>query len=477
MAVTIRKHADVYPLRPSITCADLLRFCQSAYRRVDPFAHSRLWPAKIPICTHLAGILALAALTGCSQKLPSCLEAASAKSVKASIPAKPRSSAVPTRALFIGIDGSGSMVGHTRAANPSAWLSLLKAINLSTETLGLQSTPYRIGGGLATKLPTRSVTIASNPCFFEGCAPFQPPVASSLQTLWGIPFPGSQPPLRLLISDLEVNQNDISSLIAGIKSDLARGASVGVLALKLPFTGKVFESQGIPFFEGSLNRPVYLLATGSLTQVRELLDEIRKNMAQMGVQSQELSILDDSQSGQPLKAVDAGVLPPNLGYVGVPLQLRSGNYSPGLNSDYRFIQLKPGATGFSVSTIKPWSGGTTRPDLGLVRLERIPLATDESTSPGGVKIRKMLVAGSHLRLEFDVPSTTPAGVLRATINVLPEQWWIDWDRPYSLETKPAQKAATTQGLLLLLTTLGSEIREARGAPPAATLCMVFQPST
>jgi hypothetical protein len=200
-------------------------------------------------------------------------------------------------------------------------------------------------------------------------------------------------------------------------------------------------------------------------------------MAQMGVQSQELSILDDSQSGQPLKAVDAGVLPPNLGYVGVPLQLRSGNYSPGLNSDYRFIQLKPGATGFSVSTIKPWSGGTTRPDLGLVRLERIPLATDESTSPGGVKIRKMLVAGSHLRLEFDVPSTTPAGVLRATINVLPEQWWIDWDRPYSLETKPAQKAATTQGLLLLLTTLGSEIREARGAPPAATLCMVFQPST
>jgi hypothetical protein len=158
----------------------------------------------------------------------------------------------------------------------------------------------------------------------------------------------------------------------------------------------------------------------------------------------------------------------------VPVQFSSGRYNSGSNGDYRFIQLKPGATGFSVMTIKPWSGGTTRPDLGLVRLERIPLGADESSSIGGVKIRQMLVAGSHLRLDLDVPPSTPSGALRATIYTLPEQWWIDWDRENRNDLKPAQKAEKTEGLLLLLNTLSTEIRQARGAPPAATLCMALQ---
>lgn len=86
----------------------------------------------------------------------------------------------------------------------------------------------------------------------------------------------------------------------------------------------------------------------------------------------------------------------------------------------------------------------------------------------------MLVAGSHLRLDFDLPPSTPSGALRATIASMPEQWWIDWDREHRKDAKPEEQAATTDGLLLLLSTLSSEIREARGAPPAATLCMAFQ---
>jgi hypothetical protein len=81
------------------------------------------------------------------------------------------------------------------------------------------------------------------------------------------------------------------------------------------------------------------------------------------------------------------------------------------------------------------------------------------------------VAGSQLRLDLDVPPSTPSGALRATIPVLPEQWWIDWDRDDPKATKAEEK---TEGLLLLLTTLGSQVREGRGAAPAATLCMAFQ---
>lgn len=427
-----------------------------------------------PVCLTLLGLLAL---TGCSKKLPPCVQVEPTRGAKPGVagtskpPAPPlQRRPVAAKELLIGIDGSGSMLGHARASDPSAWLRLLQSVNLSAQTLDLQARAFRVGGGTAATLPNRSATPASNPCFFEGCAPFQP-VASSLQTLWEVPAPGQSPPLRLLISDLEVNQSDISTLIAGIQNDLVKGASAGVLALKLPFAGQVFNSQGQPFYKGTLQRPVYLLATGPAEQVRSLLEEIRKNMAQKGVRSQELSLFNVVAGAPSLTAKDAKPIPAEQGAVGLPLLLGSGRFNPTSNSDYRFIQLKPGATGFSVMTIKPWSGGTSRPDLGLVRLERIPLTADESPSAGEVKIRSMLVAGSQLRLDLDVPPSTPSGALRATIPVLPEQWWIDWDRDDPKATKAEEK---TEGLLLLLTTLGSQVREGRGAAPAATLCMAFQ---
>lgn len=435
------------------------------------------WPA-------LLGIFALVSVAGCSQILPPCAETFPAKAVKHTTTGTPSGTAttpapstprIPAAAkeVLIGIDGSGSMSGHARFADQSAWLGLLRSVNLSRQTLGLQARSLRVGGGIATQLASGSTASASNPCFFEGCPPFKP-VASSLQTLWQFPYPGQSPPLRLLISDLEVNEGEVTPLVAGIQTDLAKGASAGVLALKLPFTGPVFNSQGQRFFEGTLNRPLYLLATGPANQVKALLEEIRKIMAQKGIQSQELSLFGDLNSTPSLTARDARVIPPERGAVGVPVQFSSGRYNSGSNGDYRFIQLKPGATGFSVMTIKPWSGGTTRPDLGLVRLERIPLGADESSSIGGVKIRQMLVAGSQLRLDLDVPPSTPSGALRATIYTLPEQWWIDWDRENRNDLKPAQKAEKTEGLLLLLNTLSTEIRQARGAPPAATLCMALQ---
>lgn len=442
--------------------------------RVLPTSHAM--PTSAGLFLIVAAVLSLA---GCSLKLPACVESTASK---ASLPKKPGAAPSATTApqapasskvLMIGIDGSDSMLGHAQASG-AAWLHLLQSVNLAAETLpDLQARTFRVGGGSALKLSTDSATAASNPCFFKGCSPFQP-VPSSLQTLWQVPHPGQSPPLRLLISDLEVNMGDISALVATIKTDVTKGASAGVLALKLPFDGQVFDSQAQPFFKGKLNRPIYLLATGPASQVADLLGEIRKIMAQKGVQSQELSFFGGPNNPPSLTARDARVIPPEAGAIGVPVQLSLGHINPSTNGDYRFIQLKPKATGFSVMTIKPWSGGTPRPDLGLVRLERIPLRSDETTSPGGIKIRRMLVAGSHLRLDLDVPRSTPSGALRATIPDLPEQWWIDWDRNTGSDATPAQKAETTEGLLLLLNTLSSEIRQARGAPPAATLCMAFQ---
>ena len=57
------------------------------------------------------------------------------------------------------------------------------------------------------------------------------------------------------MSDLEVNQNDISNLVGAIRTDLARGAAVGVLAMKLPFEGEVFNATGRVIHSGGSSAP------------------------------------------------------------------------------------------------------------------------------------------------------------------------------------------------------------------------------
>jgi hypothetical protein len=375
--------------------------------------------------------------------------------------------------ILIGIDGSGSMLGHARASDASRWLSLLQSINLSTQTQGLAARAYRIGAGTAQALNSESVTAARNPCFFQGCAPF-PAVASSLQTLWEVNVPGGATPLRLLVSDLEVNQNDISTLIGAIRKDLSKGASAGVLALKLPFEGQVFDASGKPVFSGKLDRPVYLLATGSAVQVREVLEEIRKNMALKGVSSQQLSILDAQSEPKTLTISSATLIPQTIGRSGEPLRLGGNTYNPSSHSQYRFAKLRDGSTGIALATIQPWSGGVTRPDLGLVKLERIPLSPNDSIDPGGISLKSMSVAGSNLRLELEIPPSAPAGAIRATIprGSLPEQWWIEWDKHDPKATDAKEK---TEGLLLLMTTLGQQVQaRSPSKAPAAALCFAFQ---
>lgn len=415
-------------------------------------------------------LAALALLTGCSPALPPCVvdESSDAGNGKTSTVVASAS----TKELLIGIDGSGSMLGHVQVADASQWLKLLQSVNLSAQTLGLNAKGYRVGGGEANLIAGSPVQGATEPCFFQGCGPYTP-ISSSLQTLWTIPVPTKGTPLRVLISDLEVNQSDISALISGIRQDLAKGASAGILALKLPFEGQVFNPQGQPLIAGKLNRPVYLLATGEATQVRQLLEEVRKTMALKGVSSQELSMLDAEAEVNTLTAKSALPVPGSMGDIGLPLRLNNQQFSPTNNPHYQFIKLKPGATGILLASVKPWSGGTTRPNLGLVNVERIPLGGG-STSTGGIQLKTMTVAGSNLRMELAIPASATSGAIRATVAAgsMPEQWWLEWDRD---DAKAKNAGEKTEGLLLLLTTLGQQVRGGSSSrAPAAAFCVAFQ---
>ena len=410
-------------------------------------------------------LLSLWMLLGCTPQLPSCAR----KVGNAPNPIKTKAATQ----VLIGIDGSDSMLGYSDVTATSGWRNLLQAVNLSTSTQGLSLKVFRIGGAKAQFISSANVTqAAADPCFFKDCGNF-PSVASGLQTLWDVKPVAGNLPLRLLISDLEVNQDDSSSLITGIRKDLLRGASAGILALKLPFKGKVFNSQGINIYTGKLNRPIYLLASGKPEQVRSLLTEIKKNMALKGVSTKEISMLDGKSVSKTLKIKSASAVPFKKGKSNSPIRLFGSTYSPANNSEYKFVRLSPGATGIAIATVVPWSGGTTRPDIGLVRIERIPVNPNDSSDLEGVRLRSMSVAGKNVRLEIDIPSSTPSGLLRATIprGSLPEQWWLDWDRSEPISSNSKEK---TQGLLLLLTKLSEQIASRKPGTPAAELCVAYQ---
>lgn len=407
------------------------------------------------------------ALQACHyERLPDCVIKTPAPQVK---PAPGNA-----KQLMVGIDGSGSMLGYAQAADSTLWRSLLQSLNLSAKTTGLTTEAFRIGGGKAQPLSGLSITQATDPCFFSGCGSY-PAVASSLETLWDLQVAGGSPPVRLLVTDLEVNQSDITNLVGGIRKDLARGVAAGVLALKLPFQGQIFNSFGKSIFTGKLNRPIYLLATGQADQVRSFLEDMRRNMALKGVRTEEVTILDASVAAPTLTVVSVMAIPPNQGGTGINISLDGISYGASNNQDYGFVALNPGANGIELSTVQSWSGGSTRPDLGLVKLERIPLGPNGRKSLDGIRLKSMSVAGSNLRLELEIPNTVPDGALRATVprGNLPEQWWIDWDRSDPSATNAKEQ---TDGLLSLMTKVSEEVYST-SSTPAAALCVVFKHTT
>jgi len=419
-------------------------------------------------CFALAAATVLAfAAHGCSvAKLPDCLEPSAKAPVAKGIP--------PSRQALIGIDGSASMAGFLKGSGGGeAWKQLLKAIKLTATGYGATAV-YRIGGSSGTAVG--AITEAADPCFFGGC-PGRPSLASSLHTLWTIPKTGVVPPLRVILSDLEVNQGDISALRQAIQDDLARGASIGVLGVRLPFEGTVFDSEARRLFVGKANRPVYLLTTGPRQSVETFLDGVRQNLALSGFNGPiERSLLGAGPST--LMAETAWGEPRGSEQTGVPIQIGTNTFNQGTNSTYQLVKLLPGATGLAVSSSKQLGGGKVAGSpapAGLMTLT--PLAVAGAAAGGslqGVAVKGLAVSGGQLVARFAIPPGTPAGAFRATVEAggLPEPWWLNWSRS---DPTSASARDQTDNLLLTLTSL-SRAAVPAGSPPAVAFCVAFSTS-
>jgi hypothetical protein len=374
--------------------------------------------------------------------------------------------------VLIGIDGSGSMLGYVQASNRNVWPRLLQSISQGILLEGLQPITYRIGAGTAEGPLKGSVTQATNPCFFKGCEDYAP-VASSLETLWTIQGEGRVLPLRLLVSDLEVNQSDISSLLAGIQPDLAKGASAGILGIKAPFTGDVFGANGQIIQRGNVSRPLFILATGPVDQVRSVLDEVKKTLSLKGITDTRVTIIDRKNSQEAKLAKWIGGVPAQAASPEAIVRLSGQTFSPAQNPGYQFIRLNPGATGLAIATTKAWSTGTERTDFGIADLEKLQIADGKSQAAEGLQVRSIEISGSNVRVGINVDRSAASGLYRVVIPAgsMPEEWWVSWDRAEEDKTNVGGK---TQGLLLLMTTLSRQITGAANAPPAAALCIALQ---
>ena len=372
--------------------------------------------------------------------------------------------------LDLGIDGSGSMLGLTGSSEAlTTWRSLLKGVNLAAASEGLTLQSKRVGSGSSTKF--ESPLEAADPCFFRGCGGFKP-VTSSLDSLWKEPgLDQGQIPLRMVLSDLEVNNGDIAKLVGAIKPHVEAGAVIAVLALQLPFQGQVYNSRGEVIHQGEAKRPIFLLATGPRDQLHTLMRSVKTKAALAGVPagSMKLTHLEDQANRTTLTAQSRRGLPADAVGGGVPIRLGGTTYSPAQNAGYQFAKLFSNAKGLILSS-SITGNETWRPDLGLIQLEEIPLP-GHSGSLNGVSIGGFAVNGSNLSVKIDLSSANDGQSIRASVprGQLPEPWWLQWNRSAQGDNDTPENQ--TDGLMLLMTSLG-KLMVAPGTTPAAAFCLL-----
>jgi hypothetical protein len=380
--------------------------------------------------------------------------------------------ALPAAAsLDLAIDGSGSMLGLTGSPQAtSAWKGLIKGVTLAAAANGIPVQPQRVGGGESNAF--KGPLEAADPCFFKGCGSFRP-VSSSLESLWNAPgLSKGKAPLRIAISDLEVNDGDIAKLVASIRPHVDQGAVIGVLAVRLPFNGKVYNSQGTVIHTGEAKRPVYLLATGPRSQLHGLLTDAKTKAALAGVptDAMQLTLLDEQANTPTLTANSVTGIPADAISGGLPIRLAGTTYSPAGEQHYQFAKLYPKAEGVTLSSGRSLPSGQEQPDYSLVRLEAIAIPGD-SSGLNGISVKGFQMSGQELSVAIRIPATSPSKAVRAFVprGQLPEAWWLSWNRRSPSEQRAHDQ---TDGLLLMLTSL-SKLMVAPGTTPAASLCLAF----
>lgn len=365
------------------------------------------------------------------------------------------------------------LTGSPKAS--AAWKAMLKGITLAAASTGQPIQAMRSGSGQLQ--PLANVSQAGDPCFFSGCGAY-PSVSSSLDAFWKGAMPsGPGVPMKVAISDLEVNEGDISGLVAAIKPHVAKGAVIGVLAVKLPFQGSVYNSQSEVVHTGQSQRPIYLLATGPQAQLKAFLNDVRTKAALGGVptETMQLTFLDEHVNRPTLKASSIQGVPPQAINSGLPIRLANNTYSPGGQSDYQFVKLLSRAEGVRLSSGSTVSASQAKlPEIAVGQVEPVQLPGAPPATSSGVVVKGLQLQDQQLVMELAIPGQPPSGALRATVprGQLPEDWWVSWNRQ-----DPAAKAAKdqTDGLLLLLTSLGSLLVEP-GSTPAAAFCLAFSHS-
>lgn len=427
------------------------------------------WQRSLPSRVHvssswrqratLAPLLLL--LTGCPQTPPPPNCVVGKPSPSSTLIAK-WASVPPATSIDVAIDGSGSMQGLTGSPKATAaWKAVLKGVTLAAASTGQPIKAMRSGSGQLQ--PLANVSQAAEPCFFSGCGAY-PSVSSSLDAVWKGALPvGPGVPLKMAISDLEVNAGDISGLVASIKPHVAKGAVIGVLAVKLPFQGSVYNSQSEVVHTGQSQRPIYLLATGPQAQLKAFLNDVRTKAALGGVpmDTMQLTLLDEHVNRPTLKAASVQGVPPQAINSGLAGQ-----------ADYQVVKLLSQAEGVRLSSSATVGSFKAKlPEIAVAQVEDVVTPGTPSPDASGVTVKGLQLQGQQLVMELAIPGQTPAGALRATVprGQLPEDWWISWNR-----REPSSSSARdqTDGLLLLLTSLGSLLAEP-GSSPAAAFCLAF----
>jgi hypothetical protein len=441
---------------------------------------SRLWLANLqPVqraTRFMASAVAVAVLTtGCPppQRLPDCVSGTPAPTpAQLELWSQPKASS----SIQLAIDGSGSMLGLTGSPQASSsWKAVLQAVTLAAAGSGAGLETSRIGG--STTQPIDNAMQAAEACFFQGCGSYAP-VNSNLDALWNAPGLSAQKvPLRLAISDLEVNNGEIARLVAAIQPHVGRGATIAILAIRVPFQGRVFNSASQVIHTGSAQRPIYLLATGPRMQLHALMAGIRSKAALGGVPtaSMHLTFLEDQANAPTLLARSVKGEPANSLSSGLPVQLAGATYGPGNQADYQLARLSQKTSAVVLSS-RPEGAidGSPMPDMAIADLESLPVGGHINRLPPGVNVQSFQLGNQELALSIAIPPGTPSTALRAQVprGQLPEFWWMSWNRQTSTATNAKEQS---DGLLLLLTSL-SKLMVEPGTTPAAAFCLAFNPS-
>ena len=373
--------------------------------------------------------------------------------------------------IVIGLDGSGSLLGHLQAEG-NVWIRTLQALQLLTASQPVKTMVTRVGGPVPE--PVASLQTSANPCFFTGCAPFTP-VSSNLAALWRQARPGQ---LTILVSDLETDAALTGALVQAI--GWSQPEAVGVVAVQAPFNGHVFDpftGKGMGAMNG--NRPLYLLVTGPRNPVEMILRDGAGAFGQVHLQPVFSSLLPVERGATAYARHldllnDNGQPDPRQGIVGGRVPVESLKIIPVNNM--LTVQVEPGQSRqltLSVQGALNDTQGVAYPPGQLI-LEQYNPEEENWQAAQGVTVQDLRVRNSNLSATVSLAAGLPAALVRARLPAHRgvEDWWLELSASSQEDHDPTE--GRTKGLYGLLTSLQASRQDSNA--PRAAFCFAHSPT-